>query len=235
MNLFETLLTLISSLFFLVHRKEELERLYKMAEQFDASGKKQMLPFKLLYRNRTSWEFEKIKAYGGNVMYASSKDASGDERSPINGKLKGLSFCPNVDAYTLEPPTMSPFGNTRLSIPFRELLDTCNLYFTDFYCMKATGPHYITLVAAEKDSKSDTFGKISLLPFDPREPNRFLYTFEDQGSVTAHTWIELFYTENIDLNTIASRGGVISTTDDLGKFVPGGIPKNPWCSRCNLT
>ena len=123
-----------------------------MAEQFDASGKKQMLPFKLLYRNRTSWEFEKIKAYGGNVMYTSLKDASGDERSPINGKLKGLSFCPNVDAYTLEPPTMSPFGNTRLSIHFRELLDTCNLYFTDFYCMKATGPHYITLVAAEKDS-----------------------------------------------------------------------------------
>ena len=105
--------------------------LYKMAERFDASGRKQMLPFKYLYRNRPGGEFEAIQR-NGNVMYPRLKDRTGDVCSPINGNLRVLSFCANVLPSTLDPPEISPFGDTRLSIPFAEILHNCNLYLQIF-------------------------------------------------------------------------------------------------------
>jgi len=76
------------------------------------------------------------------------KDASGDERSPINGEISGLFFLANID-YNGEPLDALPFGSTRLLVQPRMLV-----YFADFYCMNGKD-HYVTLVLTRPGSEAD--------------------------------------------------------------------------------
>ena len=216
-----------------MHSKDDLARLYRKAVDFDESSEKEMLPMTHLYRNKPQDHFRDIQE-AGNVMETVLKDTSGDPKSPINGKLSGLFFCANVNFCTLEPPKSSPFGDTRLSIPVHELLTRCKLYFTDFYCMREDGPHYITLVATKNNSLSDDFCLQYLLPVDPKR-NPF-FCFEDGSAmVSCQTWVEIFYTESINLREIIIRGADITTVDSSGSSSSDGIPKYRHCYNCNIS
>ena len=193
-----------------------------------------MLPMTYLYRNKPRDHFRDIQE-AGNVMETVLKDPSGDPKSPINGKLSGLFFCANVNFRTHEPPKSSPFGDTRLSIPVHELLTRCNLYFTDFYCMREDGPHYIILVATKNNSLSDAFCRQYLLPVDPKR-NPF-FCFEEGGSamVSCQTWVEIFYTESINLREIIRRGADITTVGSTSTSSSDGIPKYRHRYDCNIS
>ena len=204
-----------------------------MACDYDVMSSNPMLPMKYLYRNKPMDYFDKI-ATNGHVMEKYIKDNSGDPKSPINGKLDGLFFMANVNKFTLSPPSTSPFGNTRLSIPYAKLLKRCNLYFADFFCMRSSA-HYITLVAAKQDSISDNFCRKRLLKFDPYESNRFLYINGHVAMVSQRTWVEVFYTEDINLTRTISRGAHLTTVSSTGTSTPGGVPKNRHCNHCNIS
>ena len=204
-----------------------------MACDYEEISHKPMLPMQYLYRNKPTDYFKKI-ATNGHVMKKYIKDNSGDPKSPINGKLNGLFFMANVDKCTLSPPLPSPFGNTRLCIPYAKLLKRCNLYFTDFYCMRRSA-HYITLVATKQGSASDKFCRKRLPRFDPYEPNRFFFILDEHlAMVSQRTWVEVFYTEDINLMRMISRGAHLTAVISTGTSTPGGVPKDTHCTHCNI-
>lgn len=192
-----------------------------------------------LYRNRSEQYFADIQCKHRGIMEVHDKDNSGDQASPINGKIKGLFFmAKNING---EPPPDSPFGSVRLQVPAEILLnETPNLYFTDFYCMCGI-IHYVTLVMTKPRSAADDFCRDRLLPLslDDRENNPFLFRISNQLYVNvAHNFlVEVFYTENIDINYLRNRGAILlSNIPTIGKghSTPGGIPKNSSCHLCNL-
>ena len=201
-----------------------------MACEYEVTSSTPMLQMKYLYRNRSRDYFDKI-AKNGHIMKKYMKDNSGDPKSPINGKLNGLFFMANVDKLTLSPPATSPFGDTRLSIPYAELLRGCNLYFADFFCMRRSA-HYITLVAAKQGSTSDKFCQKRLLKFDPYKPNRFLCINGPVAKVSQSLWVEVFYTEDINIKEM--EGAHLTTVPSTGTSTPGGVRKNTHCTHCNM-
>jgi hypothetical protein len=176
-------------------------------------------------------------------MEVYDKDNSGDPASPINGKIKGLFFmAKNVNG---KPPPDSPFGCCRLQVPAEVLLnETPNLYFTDFYCMLGN-IHYVTLVMTKSHSSADDYcrGRLLSLSLDDPWNNPFLFRINNQLFVNnANNFlVEVFYTENIDINYLLNyRGAKFFNnipTIGKGRSTPGGRPKNsscPWRPSCNL-
>ncbi|KAI0216721.1 Phytanoyl-CoA hydroxylase-interacting protein-like, partial [Lamellibrachia satsuma] len=131
------------------------------------------------------------------MMTVYTKDNNGDPKSIINGQIDGLFFATSVDPDTSQPPDWSFFGRKRISISAKTMLTRdSNLYFADFYCNHKE--HYVTLVLTKPGSKTDRFCKNRLINLDIRE-NDFLYRSNKKVYVTSEVFVEVFYTEDIDL------------------------------------
>jgi len=192
-----------------------------------------------LYRNKPSAYYEEIFQEHCGIMRAYVKDNSGDPASPINGRIKGLFFMANnVNG---EPPSTSPFGDRRFQVPVEFLLEcTPNVYFVDFYCMRGKD-HYITLVATRPRSKADRFCIRRLIPIDLYDSAASPFLFWENGRlcVTSNNnlQVEILYTEDIKICEWMMFGGAVMLdvmSVCKGSSTPGGVPKNPNCSVCNL-
>ena len=195
------------------------------------------LPCHYFYRNKPHEYFNNIFCYQAGIMTVYRKNKNGDPASPINGQLDGLFFGVNVDLTTGLPVVPSLYGPTRLSI-----LSWCmfhvapNIYFCDFYCHYRS--HHVTLVMTKPGSAADRFCTSRLKQLDNSQ-NPFLY-FDLKSQtvwVTTRVWVQVFYTENIDLHHVIQNGfGLME--DVPSQPVPAntikGVPKNPLCSICNI-
>ena len=164
------------------------------------------------------------------------KDDNGDPQNNINGKLKGLFFSCNVDKNTGMPFTKSVFGSRRFLVPARHLVCSpgTRLYFADFYCVSVSKLHWVTLVMTEVGSSADMFCQRKLVELKKTE-NNFLYISRSGDVfVTTGAWIELLYTEDIDLNFwITNYHCSFKSTIAKGNR-HGGKRKRLFCSVCNL-
>lgn len=194
------------------------------------------------YRNKPQHYFDDIFANHGGIMEVYIKDNSGDPGSPINGKLNGLFFMASVEPGTVTgvPVARSAFGSTRLLVRTTELLSTTpNVYFADFYCMRGQY-HYVTLVLTKPYSENDRFcaNRLLRLSLHDKTSNPFLF-YDDRGqlrvSTRDHLHVELLFTENFDLNRYRSTLQRYTPLIGKGQTTPGGIPKNPTCTTCNLS
>ena len=191
---------------------------------------------KFLYRNLPEEIFEEISQHHNNVMQTSVKDEGGSRECPINGSLRGTFFSANVNNYTRQPPDSSPFGDTRLLVPVEYLVnEASNLYFADFYCLQ-NGHHYATLVLTESGTAADEECQRKLIKLDLSD-NSFWSVDCQRGSfrVSRRCWVELFYTEDIDLNDARRRGAILEHgIDTIGSgFAYGGLRKTG-CTICNI-
>lgn len=193
-----------------------------------------------LYRNKSPNYFDEIFTERGGIMEVITKDNSGDPGSPINSRIRGLFFLANVDRQsdTGRPIPVSPFGSTRVLIPAVELVNpSVNIYFVDFYCMKAENAyHYVTLVIARPGSEVDAFCVRRLLKLD-LNTNQFLFRRgSDELRVTARDrlMVEVFFTDDVDIGPY--RGRLIENVPLVGSgsSTQGGIRKFPFCTKCNL-
>ncbi|XP_013392178.1 phytanoyl-CoA hydroxylase-interacting protein-like isoform X2 [Lingula anatina] len=212
----------------------ELKELLQRATIVTNKRGGKLIKCKYLYRNKTDQYFMDIFQKDG-IMKVYKKDKNGDQGSPINGKLDGLFFASNPDPETGLPPLRSFFGPRRVNIPASDLFVTgTNLYFADFYCNRRA--HYVTLVLTLAGSTADQFCREKLLTIDPYK-NLFFMKAEEEHSSYVYTsrniWVEIFYTENVDLLPYLFRGLIVSVPS-TGTSRPEGIPKNPKCHICNL-
>jgi len=146
------------------------------------------------------------------------------------------------ESITGEPCRVSAFGSTRFIVPVDVLLtDAPRLYFADFYCMRGKF-HYITLVMTRPGSTTDEFCRQRLLSLslDDQHNNPFLFRRPGTGEmrVAQGVKVEVLYTENIDVNHFRLHRGarIVENVPLIGKgsSTPGGLPKNPQCTVCNL-
>jgi len=215
----------------------ELSTLYTAARNY--CGKSASTLCNWVYPNKPVAYYHDVFLNHGGVMEVYAKDNSGDPGSPINGQIDGLFFMANN--ISGKPPPTSQFGSQRFQVRAEVLLDsTPNVYFADFFCMRGTG-HYVTLVATCPGSKADEFCLRRLLPIDlyNSESNPFLFWDNGYLYVTCRSnlSVEILYTENIDLHEWMTYAGAIMVnviSVCKGSSTPGGIPKNPNCTLCNL-
>jgi len=166
------------------------------------------------------------------------KDASGDERSPINGEISGLFFLANVDYYG-EPFYASPFGDTRLLVDARALLELApNVYFADFYCMNSKD-HYVTLVLAQPDSVADQLCKERRLKKLSLNDQKLPFIFESDGQLKVlkgkELFVEVFFTESLDIRFLIenNQADIKYNVQVFGRGVTqGGRRKYPSCDKC---
>ena len=134
------------------------------------------------------------------------KDASGDLRSPINGRLCGLFFLATVNSYG-RPFPYSPFGDQRILVSTEEVLNLApNMFFADFHCMQnKQNIHHVTIVLTKPGSRVDRFCRRSLPRLDLSD-NPFFY--EDDGHiwVSSAVFVNVFVTEDMELNSMINRG-----------------------------
>jgi len=215
----------------------ELKALYTAARNYCGNSAGTLCNW--LYRNKPLSYYRDIFVKYGGLMKVYVKDNSGDQASPINGQIDGLFFMANnVNG---EPPSTSQFGPRRFQVPAENLLDAApNVYFVDFYCMRGQD-HYVTLVATCPGSTADNFCARRLLPVDLYDfaTNPFLFWKNRRLYVTSHSnlQVEILYTEHIDIYEWITYGGALLldvTSVCKGSSTPGGIPKNPNCTVCNL-
>ena len=216
-----------------------MRQLFLKAVAYDSSKGLPKLPMRYLYRNKPRAYFADILGKDG-IMYKYTKHQSGDPRSPINESLEGLFFRANVERATLKPFQNSSYGDTRLLVPFENLLEGCEFYFTDFYCVHSS-KHHLILVVCKRGSSSDHFCTRHLLPFNPFKDNSFFYVAdmaEGEAWVSQNIRVEICYTENIDLRRQLGVMGLddLSTVHSTESIRPplGGAPKDKTCSFCNL-
>ncbi|ESO05639.1 hypothetical protein HELRODRAFT_171298 [Helobdella robusta] len=195
---------------------------------------------KYFYRNKSAEYFESIHQLSPSIMRTYVKDNSGDPRCPINGLICGLFFMASVEEGHQDgtPKIKSQFGRRRLIIPIKCLfnVELCNLYFSDFYCMKGIN-HYVTVVLTKKNSVVDNFCQNHLILLDTFN-NPFL--FYDQLSQTfrvnsnMYYVVEVFYTEDVNIDLLIGHWYETVETIGQGSSTPGGLPKRPNCPICNL-
>jgi len=211
---------------------EHLHEIAYLQERFTTYA-----PCTWFYRNKPISYFKKVRVNGG-VMKTLLKDASGDERSPINGEISGLFFLTNV-GYKGEPFTMSPFGDTRLLVDARAMLDFApNVYFADFYCMNGNN-HYVTLVLARPGSVANQLCKERLikLTLTDQQYNPFIFVSDGQLKVLEgkQLIVEVFFTENLDIRFLIENNQAIkyNNVQVFGRGVTqGGRPKYSSCDKC---
>lgn len=222
--------------------KNEVSELQEAAEEYIDPRRPQYndAVCTYLYRNKSSEYFDEIFGDDG-IMETYLKDASGDLRSPINGEILGLFFCANVNKQG-QPFPYSPFGDTRLLIHIEDILRlTPNMFFADFYCMQNNQEiHHVTIVLTKKGSFADNFCKRCLPRLD-LNANPFLYRDAD-GDIMVCTavFVDVFVTENLNLNSMINRGVAEMEYDvptkGLGKTSQGGEKgvKTQNCAHCNI-
>ena len=215
----------------------------------------------VLYRDRPKEDLDKIMQADGHMRVLpknSGYPIRGDPYSPINHKLevfrpKGLFFASSVSKDDT-PRKTSPYGDFRLSIPIKELLDHVNngrIYFADFYSMGGLF-QYVTLVVTKPSSAqtvqdvpvdkwcsnnlirlSTTGQKLAKLSPDvqsgPEQSNPFLFydTSARRWMTCAGVWVHVFYTEDIDISSesLDRMGATISPMEIPEK------PRNQWKPR----
>ena len=222
--------------------KSELKKLMQKAENFLLCGiNNQQLPVIYAYRNKPRHYFDKIRIHRSNIMEVYIKDNNGDPGCPINGQIQGLFFAVRPEPSTMNIPDISPFGDTRIKIPIRKLLQPeTKFYFADFYCI--SDKHYVTIVATRPNSLADKFCEKYLLklslennPFFKQKPfiPFFHGIYEPAFYCCREPRVEILYTENIDLRQNYILWEKVRTIG-RGSSTPGGIPKRPFCRLCNL-
>ena len=157
-----------------------------------------MMPMDVVYRHMSYDVFQEIDS---TCIIRKTPSNVGNPRSSASCNLSGVFFMANVDTSTGRPPVKTSNGEYRVNICVRELLRDCNMYFADFYRM-GRDVHYVTLVAAKLGSLSDEECQESLIPFSAFQSNRFLHIDKYETLVSSNTWIEILYTENVDLTTL---------------------------------
>ncbi|XP_046365375.2 phytanoyl-CoA hydroxylase-interacting protein-like [Haliotis rufescens] len=213
--------------------KEYLRKLLRKAEDHCSEGSIDTVS--TLYRNKPSSYFDDIRQNHNNIMEPYLKDNGGDQRCPINGRLKGLFF--NVTLRNGHLPDMSPFGDTRVKMPLSEVFDdSANLYFADFYCKPSRRRvHYVTLVLTHSGSQADSFCQTHLLKLDSytniylRKKPYLSGTYETLDRPAVH--VEVMYTEAVNMT---HRVLSLTSTFGQGHSTRGGIRKTVGCSICNV-
>jgi hypothetical protein len=229
--------------------KSEVDQLYMKARNYvdyiKSSDRPEFYPCSVLYRTKPYDYFHKIKWENNNIMKPYIKDNNGDPRSPINGRINGLFFLANVDFETKEPFPRSPYGNTRLMAninAFDISSSETRLYFADFFCRKREGrfrykrAHSVTLVLTKTGTAADMFCQDHLVELDktcnPFLRKSFYYTnAEVSGS---GVWIEILYTESIDINNWETVTGQARFMDVRENCRAGAAEKDRCCGSCNL-
>ena len=221
-----------------VFTPKELQTLYAMAVCFitTRTGVNSQNRFKnsVFYRDKPADYFLNISTNNNNIMTVYIKDDNGDPASIINGQIDGLFFA------TRNPQNSSHFGDTRVTIPAEEMLTTDkHIYFADFYCKIQTSyythtgnhkPHYVTVVMTKPGSDTDRFCESNLIKLDITD-NPILKRNHDEVTVTSGVWVEVLYTEDVDLSRPECTFTKVQST---GSSRPGGIPKDPLCRKCNV-
>ena len=211
-----------------VFTPQELQTLLTMAVDCTTRMAGNQFTDSVFYRNKPAHYFHNIKTNNNNIMTVYIKDNNGDPASIINGQIKGLFFA------TRNPQNVSHFGDRRVTIPATDMLTAdSNLYFADFYCNRTA--HYVTVVLTRPWSATDRFCQRNLIKLNITE-NAFLKRSCNsleacEVRVTSGVWVEVFYTEDVDLSRPECT---FSTVRSTGTSTPGGLPKNPDCEVCNL-
>lgn len=227
--------------FFSEFAKVELGQIKKKALDFMNRKPMKSRKCESLYRNKVPIYWRDIEEKRNNIMEAYVKDYTGDPASAINGKVNGLFFGVSVEKRTGEMPTMSFFGSKRLVLPVLYLLEpsegSARMYFSDFYCINRA--HYVTLVLTKTGSSVDDFCQKKLLQISMYD-NPFLYIDNTQSKdnptvfVTSNVWVEVFYTEDVDINKALENEAYFSRIRAFGKSKLYGSPKKSTCAVCNL-
>lgn len=184
----------------------------------------------VFYRNKPISYYNEIMQCRYGIMEVYWKDQNGDPLCPINGRLQGLFF--SASPYQQIP---SPFGPRCLSVLPSYLYESAeNLYFADFYCKRPLGPHYVTIVMARPGSRRDMFCRQRLLPLNPLN-NIFLRMNGVFAYVNRKVHVEVFYTEDVDVNEVLFHEmGWFTNVPATGTSSARGIRKNALCSLCNI-
>lgn len=211
----------------------ELTELHQRAEQYVRKAQ-DFTPIHYFYRNKPEEYFNHIHQTRKGIMEVYLKDDNGDPASIINGEISGLFFGTRVEPETGKPPNTSFFGEKRFYVPAPFILssDSVRLYFADFYCNNRA--HYVTLVLTHRGTSTDKFCQANLIELNTYQ-NQFLF----KGNfvfVTRKIHVEVLYTENIDVNDWCMKHNAFFDRVELNKgtSTPGGLPKNPNCTICNL-
>ena len=210
-----------------VFTPDELQTLHNMAVAYVTRFGPNWFIDSVFYRDKPADYFRHISKNNKNTMTVYVKDNNGDPASIINGQINGLFFS------TKNPGNISHFGDQRVTIPAEAMLTAdSNLYFADFYCFKQA--HYVTVVLTRPGSDTDRFCESNLIKLDIT-CNEFLErscrSWECVVRVSHKVWVEVLYTEDVDLSRPECT---FSTVRSTGTSTPGGLPKNPKCQVCNL-
>ncbi|KAK2184230.1 hypothetical protein NP493_276g03034 [Ridgeia piscesae] len=84
--------------------------------------------------------------------------------------------------------------------------------------------------ATSVDPITDMFCRGKLIKLNLTN-NDFLKRMSGMVFVTDNVWVEVLYTEDVDLSR---PDCTFSTVYSRGTSTPGGLPKNPSCTVCNL-
>ena len=169
----------------------------------------------------------------------------GDPRNPINGQIKGIFFNPSVDYMTDQPPADSIYGTTRIKIATSKMVQRASrLYFSDFYCVSSKlRPHYVQLVMTQTATAADQLCQdhLSRISSTDRLENPFFFQTEDGPvgpvcqvacSSNRSFWIELFFTDDVDLSEEEDPTSVRYFGHRFGG--EQGLRKNAFCSNCAI-
>ena len=214
---------------------QDLRNLETLAQRYIIDKGRNDAIIDSLYRNKPREYFDEIEG-GDGIMRPRVKDSGGDPRCPLNGRLSGLFFFGWTSPYG-NRPDQSPFGDRRIVIPINHLFtEGHNLYFADFYCMFNPDHHYVILVVTNPGSVADQFCQGNLLQLNVRV-NPYMRVSNGKVYMTMALWVEVFYTEDIDIKRNFSQRGIMfenSTPRYWGQSNPNGIPKNSNCNKCNF-
>ena len=166
------------------------------------------------------------------------KNINGDPASPINSRLCGLFFCVSVDPLTGHPVPISAYGIQRLLVLSRHMLSPGNyipnLYFADFYCHDKR--HHVTIVMTRTGTDADNFCQEKLILLDNQQNDFMCIGADGITWVTTVIWVEVFYTENINIPELQHKNLCYFTlTPSYNWNIPRqGKSKNVNCKVCNL-
>lgn len=219
----------------------ELQELYGRCVDLAEETDNRYVPLYQMWRDKPQhyWKDIFYKKKGNMIPYM--KDFNGDQRSAINGNIKGLFFGCGLDRKWKQPPHFSYFGDERLLVNADVLLNfTKKLYFADFYCHYQY--HYATLVVTNPGSWQDRFCIANDLLQLNLYNNRLLYLdYNYYGQtlvfVTLGIRVELFVTEGMNLFSLFNKGiGQLVNVQPRGRghSRKNGIPKKEICNICNL-
>lgn len=139
-----------------IYTTAELRQLQEKAERFvERNSAKERST--LLSRCKPDSYFDVIINESGGIEEPYRKDHNGHQKSPINGRVKGLFFSPGRR-------NGSPFGNICYTTSVESLFNDTDfeLFFADFYCPRnrRNPTHRITLVIARIGSVLQRFCQV---------------------------------------------------------------------------